>query len=317
MGLSKRQVSLQYGFNTRLIEALLDKGVLTVLPGCTPLRPKIDLASLRNLVEDEHYVVCRECGSYQAMISTKHLRACSGTDLVRYKENHPNAPVMSALAAENKAKTEAQKVAQSDKLKARFKTIKGEETRRQIAKASRRLHDSGYREKAAAHLRNLNNDPDQRELLREKTLARWASGDLREIVEGWHRDNRKESLACAANARRHIKKKRSKLHLRFKRAMIDSGLSGFVTEHEVGFYSIDEAHPVLKIAVEVDGCYWHGCEECGHPGIGEIKVLDRRKTTFLTRRGWQVIRVQEHEIKADINACIGQLREIIEQRGAA
>jgi DNA mismatch endonuclease (patch repair protein) len=317
MGMSKRQIILRYGFNAHLVGTLLNKGVLVVLPGCSPLRPKIDPSTIKNLVEGEHYVVCRECGAYQAQITTKHLRACSGTRLAQYVKSHPEAQVLSTLAAENKAKTEEQRTAQSNKLKARFKTAEGEETRRQIAAASRRLHESGYQERAAAHLREINNDPERRAQLRQETQARWDSGELREAVEGWHRDNREASLASAANARRHIKRKRSKLHMRFKQAMLGAGILGFVTEYEVRFYAIDEAHPELKIAVEIDGCYFHGCPECGHPGLGENKALDRRKTTYLTRRGWRVVRFREHEINANIDACIEHLRKFLQQLGAA
>ena len=98
MGLSKRQIILQYGFNSRLVETLLDRGVLTILPECTPLRPKIDPLSVGNLVEDEHYVVCQECGAFQAQVTTKHLRVCSGLTLAEYLAKHGGAVVLSSLS---------------------------------------------------------------------------------------------------------------------------------------------------------------------------------------------------------------------------
>lgn len=53
-GLSKRQMTLQFGFNSDLVETLLEEEVLHLLPCCTPLRQKIDSDSLGNLVENVH-----------------------------------------------------------------------------------------------------------------------------------------------------------------------------------------------------------------------------------------------------------------------
>lgn len=60
-------------------------------------------------------------------------------------------------------------------------------------------------------------------------------------------------------------------------------------------------------------------EECGFPGRGEIKTVDKRKTTYLTRRGWTILRVREHEIKADVGGCLAKVRGAIknaQQQGA-
>lgn len=71
-GLSKRQLRLNYGFNARHLETLLEEGVLLYEPNPTSsLRRKISTSSLQNLVEGKHYVICKECGSYQAQITSK------------------------------------------------------------------------------------------------------------------------------------------------------------------------------------------------------------------------------------------------------
>lgn len=60
-----------------------------------------------------------------------------------------------------------------------------------------------------------------------------------------------------------------------------------------------------KIAVFVDGCYWHGCPQ--HywasktntdywlPKIEENRARDMRFSAALVDAGWQVIRIWEHE----------------------
>ena len=312
-GLSKRQVGLMYGFNLRLVETLIECGELRILPGCTPRRPRIDPESLRGLREGEHFVVCRQCGAWVAQATSKHLKACSGTDLDHYKRAFPDAPLMSSFCASNKAKTATQRQAQSEKLRARFCTPEGEKTRGQISAASKAMQAGPYGQKAAAHLRAFNEDPANRAKRRDETSARWQQGDLREAVEGWHRDNRERSLQSAAHARRHIRKKYTKLHQRLRKALQDAGVVS-QTEHEVGFYSIDEAVPELKLAIEADGCYWHGCASCGFAGRPEIHRYDKAKMTYLTRRGWEVLRFPGHEILANPTACARQVVEVARQR---
>jgi DNA mismatch endonuclease (patch repair protein) len=61
----------------------------------------------------------------------------------------------------------------------------------------------------------------------------------------------------------------------------------------------------VKLAVFVDGCYWHGCPEHGTtvktnagywgPKIARNVTRDRETDRLLEDAGWRVIRVWEHE----------------------
>ena len=61
-----------------------------------------------------------------------------------------------------------------------------------------------------------------------------------------------------------------------------------------------------KIAVFVDGCFWHGCPRCYRrphtsQSYWDEKVKrnvsrDKRVTNKLRRDGWSVIRIWEHEL---------------------
>jgi len=65
----------------------------------------------------------------------------------------------------------------------------------------------------------------------------------------------------------------------------------------------DFAWPSLKVAVFVDGCFWHGCSRCKylprtHTKFWREKIQanqrrDRRVSRQLRRAGWAVIRVKE------------------------
>lgn len=67
---------------------------------------------------------------------------------------------------------------------------------------------------------------------------------------------------------------------------------------------------LVKIAVFIDGCFWHGCPEHyirpkANDGYWSGKVArnrerDEETTRILTERGWTVLRFWEHEDPAEV-----------------
>jgi DNA mismatch endonuclease (patch repair protein) len=68
----------------------------------------------------------------------------------------------------------------------------------------------------------------------------------------------------------------------------------------------DFAWPKSKVALFVDGCFWHGCPRCDRPSRSNTKFWkskivsnrrrDRRVARKLRRDGWSVLRVWECRI---------------------
>jgi len=77
---------------------------------------------------------------------------------------------------------------------------------------------------------------------------------------------------------------------------------------------VDVVFPGAKVAVFVDGCFWHGCPEHGtwprnNAEFWRRKIegnveRDRDTDTRLEADGWTVVRVWEHEAPADAAARI-------------
>jgi very-short-patch-repair endonuclease len=309
IGLSKRQLLLTYGFNARTIETLLAQGILRLLPGGTPLRQKIDPESLSALVEGEHYVICKLCGAYQSKLTPKHLKHCSNVSLEEYQDKFVGAPLLSEISKLAHIKTKDQREKQSEKLKLRFKTPEGDLTRDQISKAAKKMQAGPYGKRAAEHLTNMNRSLEGRARISEEVTKRYASGW--NAAKKWHLEHKEESQQRAAFARRFILRKRTKPHLVFKEALQQAKLFGFQTEFEVGFYAIDEARPDLKLALEIDGCYWHGCLTCGFSGVFGTQKHDKSKETFLRNRGWEILHIKECEIKKSKALCISKVQEAV------
>lgn len=325
MGLSIRQISLQYGLNPSHIRRLTHLGILHVSMGTGTLRPIYTKEVVDSLIEGDHFVVCLICGSWQGQMTDKHLRSCSGVGLQEYAQRYPHAPIMCSVVVDSRRKTEQQKAHQSKVLRDRFNTPEGVETRMQISRAAQRLMSTGYRQRASAHLSVLNASPERRLSKAKEMKARWDSGVQRDLVEGWHRDNPEQSQANIARARTHIKdptmllarsaiKVTSMLHLGFKEMLLRHGVQGFQTEGVVGPYRFDEVNYNLKMCVEIDGCYWHGCVECGFRGVSNTLVNDRRKTKYIHKAGWTLVRIPEHMIHQHPEQAIGLVLSHIESQ---
>lgn len=73
----------------------------------------------------------------------------------------------------------------------------------------------------------------------------------------------------------------------------------------------------FRTAVFVDGCYWHGCRKCclgsksnneyWGPKIAGNVSRDRRNTKALRAEGWKVVRIWEHDLKADPMKCLEKI----------
>lgn len=87
----------------------------------------------------------------------------------------------------------------------------------------------------------------------------------------------------------------------------------------------DIVFPKLKIAVYIDGCFWHGCPEhytpprsnteYWHPKIARNRARDAETIDSLRELGWTALRYWEHEGAATIADAIAG--EVQRQRGEA
>lgn len=76
-----------------------------------------------------------------------------------------------------------------------------------------------------------------------------------------------------------------------------------------------------KIAIFVDGCFWHGCPNCYKPPTTRASYWaeklernttnDRKVNELLGRKGFKVLRFWEHQIIEDIDSCLKDIREAI------
>src|SRR5437016_14594344 len=108
--------------------------------------------------------------------------------------------------------------------------------------------------------------------------------------------------------------KSTETHLRF--ALVRAGISGWMLNPKHIFGTPDFYFPQIELAVFLDGCFWHGCPQCGHipkanrpywaEKIKRNRTRDRQVDAALASDGIRVIRVWEHQIATDLESVIVQ-----------
>ena len=83
--------------------------------------------------------------------------------------------------------------------------------------------------------------------------------------------------------------------------------------------------PKAKVAVFVDGCFWHG-HNCGknvtpktnvkawRDKIKQNKIRDRRTTRLLRQSGWTVVRIWECQLAKTPERCLSRVRKALNEK---
>jgi DNA mismatch endonuclease (patch repair protein) len=88
--------------------------------------------------------------------------------------------------------------------------------------------------------------------------------------------------------------------------------------HQPVFGKPDFVFSAVRVAVFVDGCFWHGCpEHSAMPRNNRVfwakklaanKARDRLVTRTLRRAGWRVVRIWEHDLTKRASACVTRIK---------
>lgn len=122
-------------------------------------------------------------------------------------------------------------------------------------------------------------------------------------------------------------RKNKSTELRFISILKDNGITGWHRNYPMAG-NPDFVFLRLKIAVFIDGCFWHGCHShCRMPSsnvnywnnkIEKNTIRDKQITKALKMKGWQVIRIWEHEIKSGkLNHKLNRIKKIAQQNISA
>jgi DNA mismatch endonuclease (patch repair protein) len=109
---------------------------------------------------------------------------------------------------------------------------------------------------------------------------------------------------------------------KFRSLLVRSGVRGWKIGHHSGLPgSPDFVFFRARLAIFLDGCFWHGCNRCRSipatnrafwvAKIQRNKDRDEKATRMLRAMGWKTMRIWEHELKTDGD---GVLRKVLISR---
>lgn len=108
--------------------------------------------------------------------------------------------------------------------------------------------------------------------------------------------------------------------LTLRKLLFQAGLRGYRLNYKLAGKP-DIVFTRRKIAIFVDGCFWHKCpRDYKEPATNKVfwehkiesnLIRDKEVNKILKRREWTVLRIWEHDLKKDPTACLGKILKII------
>ena len=121
-----------------------------------------------------------------------------------------------------------------------------------------------------------------------------------------------------------IRSRNTRPEIRLRKTLWSMGLGGYRLNSRLPGHP-DILYTRYKLAVFIDGCFWHGCPE--HYTIPEqntaywvakierTRQRDRQADEELAHQGYDVIRVWEHDIRSDVDAVARTIGDRLAVKG--
>ncbi len=134
------------------------------------------------------------------------------------------------------------------------------------------------------------------------------------------------SKAERSEIMRRVKGRNTSPEIQMRAALRAVGLSGYRLHRLDLKGSPDIVFSKVKVAVFVDGCFWHGCPKCyrrpnSRRSYWDAKLRrnrerDRRNRMALRADGWCTARIWEHEVRRDPIRCARLVLSLIREGGS-
>jgi DNA mismatch endonuclease (patch repair protein) len=118
-----------------------------------------------------------------------------------------------------------------------------------------------------------------------------------------------------------IRSRDTKPELALRRALHERGVRGWRCNVRTLPGKPDVAFTRWRVAVFVDGCFWHGHPDHFTPGksgpywdakIERTKARDQEANSALRNLGWTVIRFWDFEVESDVSSCVSAVDDALQ-----
>jgi DNA mismatch endonuclease (patch repair protein) len=122
-----------------------------------------------------------------------------------------------------------------------------------------------------------------------------------------------------------IRSRDTKPELALRQALWALGIRGWRIHSKSLPGRPDLAFTRWRVAVFVDGCFWHGHPDYFTPGksgaywdakIARTQERDRLANERLTLAGWRVVRLWDFEVEEDLDGCVHRVVSVLCEAGS-
>ncbi len=121
-----------------------------------------------------------------------------------------------------------------------------------------------------------------------------------------------------------IKGKNTKPELALRKELWHLGIKGYRLHWKKAPGRPDISFPGKKLAIFVNGCFWHRCPNCQPPlpknhsrfwkeKFKKNTVRDQQKIKLLMEQDWATLEIWECQIKKKLKACVHKVKRLIEK----
>lgn len=121
----------------------------------------------------------------------------------------------------------------------------------------------------------------------------------------------------SANMRAIRSRENRSTEWRLRSMLIRTGVKGWKIQSNEVLGNPDFLFLRQRVAIFIDGCFWHGCPSCGHipktnktywaAKIGRNQKRDKMYSKELRRQGFKVVRIWECTLRAKPKRCLQRI----------
>lgn len=111
--------------------------------------------------------------------------------------------------------------------------------------------------------------------------------------------------------------------IKLRKALFKKGIRGYRKNYDKAQGKPDVAFVGKKIAIFINGCFWHGCEKCNktmpkrnkeywQEKVENNKKRDIRNKKQLTKKGWKVYTIWECEIRENLDGKVNEIEKLLD-----
>jgi DNA (cytosine-5)-methyltransferase 1 len=134
---------------------------------------------------------------------------------------------------------------------------------------------------------------------------------------------RTETVEQRSRIMRSVPGKNTSIEMELRRLLCGEGLTGYRLHDSRVPGSPDIVYTKLRLAIFVDGCFWHGCATCYREPksnneywtmkVRRNKERDAAVNQACADAGWRVLRLWEHEIVKSPRTSVAKVRRAIKR----